>query len=54
MYFSVIIRNLNQDVLAKNLVTFTRWDGVKDEECECYGGSLKNTIFKGGGNEKPI
>ena len=54
MYFSVIIRNLNQDVLAKNLVTFTRWDGVKDEKFECYGGSLKNTIFKGGGNEKPI
>ena len=54
MYFSVITNNLNQDVLAKNLVTFTRWDGVNDEKFERYGGSLKNTIFKGGGNEKAI
>ena len=38
----------------ENLVTFRRWDGVKDEKFEYYGGSLKNPIFRGGVNEKPI
>ena len=32
MFFSVITKNLNWEVLAKNLVTFKRWDGVKDEK----------------------
>ena len=32
MFFSVITRNLNWEILTKNLVTFKRWDGVKDEE----------------------
>ena len=31
-----------------NLVTFKRWDVVKDEKFQYYGGSLKNSIFKGG------
>ena len=29
---SVITKNLNWDILTKNLVTFNRWDGVKDEK----------------------
>ena len=39
-----------------NLVTFKRWDGVKDEKFLCHGGSLKNLVFRGwgGGHEKPI
>ena len=45
MFFSVI---------TKNLVTFKRWDGVKDEKLEYYGGSPKNPIFRGGVHEKPI
>ena len=32
MFFSVIAKNLNWEVLIKNLVTFKRWDGVKDEK----------------------
>ena len=32
MYFSVITENLNWEILPKNLVTFKRWDGVKDEK----------------------
>ena len=32
---------LNWDIL-----TFNRWNGVKDEKY--YGGSLKNSIFRGG------
>ena len=32
-------------MLTKNLVTFKRWDGVKDEQFSYYGGSL---IFRGG------
>ena len=31
MFFSVITKNLNWEVLTKNLVTFKRWDGVKNE-----------------------
>ena len=31
MFFSVIIKNLNWGILTKNLVTFQRWNGVKDE-----------------------
>ena len=43
---SLITKNLNWEILTKNLVTFKRWDGVK-------GGSLKNPIFRGF-HEKPI
>ena len=31
-FFSVITKNLIQEILTKNLVTFKRWDGVKDEK----------------------
>ena len=48
--FSVITKNLNCEILTKNLVTFNRWDGVKDEKF-WYGSSLKNPIFFGGGRE---
>ena len=30
--FSVIIKNLNWEILTMNVVTFKRWDGVKDEK----------------------
>ena len=33
MFFSVISKNLNWEILTINLVTFKRWDGVKDEKC---------------------
>ena len=49
MFFFVITNNLNFKILTKNLVTFKRWDGIKDEKFEHYGGSLKNPIFTGGG-----
>ena len=29
MFFFVISKNLNWEILTKNLVTFKRWDGVK-------------------------
>ena len=47
MFFSVITKNLNWGILTKNLATFKRWDGVKDEKFKYYGSSLKNLIFKG-------
>ena len=31
MFFSIIIKNLNWEILTKNLVTFKRWDSVTDE-----------------------
>ena len=30
MFFSVIIKNLDLEILTKNLITFKKWDGVKD------------------------
>ena len=31
MFFYVVTKNLNWDILTKNLVTFRKWHGVKDE-----------------------
>ena len=33
MFFSVITKNLNCEILTKNLVTFKNWDGFKDQKC---------------------
>ena len=32
MFFSFISKKLNWEVFTKNLVTFKKWDGVKDEK----------------------
>ena len=32
MFFSVITKNLNWELLTKNSVTYKRRDGVKDEK----------------------
>ena len=32
MFLSLITENLNWEMLTKSLVTFKRWDGVKDEK----------------------
>ena len=32
MFFSDITNSLNWEILTKNLVTFKRWDGVKDKK----------------------
>ena len=52
IFFSVLTKNLNWELLTKNLVTFKPWDGVKDGKFKYYGGSLKNLIFKGEGSQK--
>ena len=52
MFFSVIIKNLNWEILTKILPTFKRWDGVKDEKFEYYEGSLKNLLFREGITKK--
>ena len=49
MFSSIITKNLIWEILNKNSVTFKRWDGVRDEKFQYYGGSLKNPIFRGGG-----
>ena len=46
MFFSVITKNLNWRILAKNLVTFKRRDGIKDEKFNLCGGPLVNPIFR--------
>ena len=32
MFFYFITKNLNLEILTKNLVTFKRWDGVKEDK----------------------
>ena len=32
MLLPLITKNLNWEILTKNLVTFKRWDGVKHEK----------------------
>ena len=32
IFFSVITKNSNWKILPKNLVTFKRYDGIKDEK----------------------
>ena len=32
MFFCVITKNLNWEILTKKLATFKRWDGVKYEK----------------------
>ena len=44
MFFSVITENLNWEILAKKLVAFKRWDGVKDGNFY-YGDLLKRSDF---------
>ena len=31
MFFSILTKNLNREILIKNLVTFKRWNGIMDE-----------------------
>ena len=33
IFFSIITKKLNWEILTKNLVTFKRWGGIKDEKC---------------------
>ena len=44
--FSFITKNLNWKRLTKNLVTFKRCNGVKDETLKYYRRPLKNSIFR--------
>ena len=37
MFFIVITKNLNWEIITKNLVTFKRWHGFKDEKCQFAG-----------------
>ena len=53
MFFSVITKNLNWEILTKNSATFKRWDWVKNGKFWYYGGSLKNPIFRGGAGGCP-
>ena len=48
MFFSVINKNLNWEILTKNLVTFKRWDGVKMKNLNIIRVHWK-TRFLGGG-----
>ena len=51
-FFSVITKNSNRGIRTKNLVSFKRKDGVKDEKLQYFEGSLKNLTFREGGVTK--
>ena len=54
MFFSAITKNLNLEFLSKNLVTFKRWDGVKDDKFRYLGGFTKSSIQGGRGLPKKV
>ena len=45
MFFYVIPKNLNWEILTKNSVTFKRSDGFKDEKIQYYGGFTEKFNF---------
>ena len=47
MFFVVITKNSNWEILLKNLVTFKRQDGIEDEKLLYFWSSLKNPTFRG-------
>ena len=47
MFFSIITKNLNREILTRNLVTFKSGMGLRIRFY--YGRSRKNLIFGGGG-----
>ena len=49
MYFSIQTK-----ILTNTLVTFKRWDGVKDEKFKYFWGSLKNLILMRGSRKTTI
>ena len=56
MLCPVITKNSNWETLIKNLVTFKKWDCVKDEKLSYFCGSQKNPSFMGGEgvHKKPL
>ena len=48
---SAITKNLSWQILTKNLVTFKRYDGVKDEKVLILW-EFSSPIFNGGGSQK--
>ena len=38
MLFSILTKNLNWEVLTRNLVTFKRWDGIRVYQIAVRGG----------------
>ena len=52
MFFSILPKNLNLEILIKNLVTFKRRNGIKDENFNM--GVYWKIQFLGGSSKKPI
>ena len=50
MFCSVITKNSNWEILTKNIVTFKRQYGVKDEKL--FGGFTEKSNFWGGGDSR--
>ena len=54
MFFSVISKNLNWEILTKKSVTLKEEMELKRKNFNIIKGSLKNPIFRGVAPEKPI
>ena len=49
MFFSIITKHFNWEVLTKKLVTFKRWDEVKDENFNILRVTEKSNFERGRG-----
>ena len=52
IFYSVITKNSNWEILPKNLVTFKRSDCIKDEKLWYFGDSVKDPTFREGGGSR--
>ena len=52
IFFSVITNNSNREILPKDLVTFKRKGGIKDEQVLIFWEFTERSDFKGGGSQK--
>ena len=58
MLFSVVTKNLNREILTKNLFTFKGWDEIKGKNFSIMGVHRKIRFLRGGGGgggeEEPV
>ena len=54
MFFSVLTKNLNWEILTKNLLTFPKWYGLRVKNVNIMGVHRKIRFLEGGFAKKTI
>ena len=54
MFFSVITKNLNWEILTENLVAFKRWNGLRMKNLNFMVVHWKIWLLVGGVHKKPL